>query len=371
VESGGEAHETTPPVLGPGDESGADEYVPFTFEEPPGLERYRTRRVELAGDPHFPPVENGLDYLVSVVEHLESPDGEVSARNLKYAVLHLAAGAEVLLKARLQYEHWSLVFAHPGTATRQALADGSLSSCTPDETRQRLTNILGINFSARETKALSELARARNALQHYGLVGERADAHFVEATTAQVLNFLIGFLDVHLLPELSTQERDEAEIAMERIRGGLHMIQSYAAERMRDLAPKLGPVRARTVRCPDCFQWALSPAPGGDDGCTMICHFCGRAMAPDEAALGYTFYVVKRGQSMWDADESWVPGHCPDCRKQCLVEEAATVAAPDTAVDFCFNCATPIEGHTRCQRCGYRYRPNTQEHICPFVRSPP
>ncbi|NUV62598.1 hypothetical protein [Streptomyces sp. CAI-85] len=205
--------------------------------EPP---RYRIRRSELAGDPHFSPVENGLDYLVSVIEHLESEDGPISARNLKYAVLHLAAGTEVLLKARLQIEHWSLVFAQPGTATRQALTDGSFSSCSPEETRQRLTNIVAIPFGVREKKALSDLARSRNALQHYGLVGDNADAGKAETTTAQVLNFLIGFIETHLLPHLEDQQRAEAEIAMERIRGGLHMIQAYAAERMRDLAPVLG-----------------------------------------------------------------------------------------------------------------------------------
>lgn len=58
-------------------------------------------------------------------------DSESSARNLKYAVLHLAAGVEVFLKARLQYEHWSLVFAQPGTATREALAEARFSPQSP------------------------------------------------------------------------------------------------------------------------------------------------------------------------------------------------------------------------------------------------
>lgn len=53
------------------------------------------------------------------------------SRHLKYAVLHLAAGVEVLLKARLQYEHWSLVFAQPGTATREALAEAPFRSQSP------------------------------------------------------------------------------------------------------------------------------------------------------------------------------------------------------------------------------------------------
>jgi hypothetical protein len=46
----------------------------------------------------FRPVDNGLDYLESVIEHLR---GEPDQRNLKYAVLHLQAAVEVLLKIRL------------------------------------------------------------------------------------------------------------------------------------------------------------------------------------------------------------------------------------------------------------------------------
>ncbi|MFD8026419.1 hypothetical protein ACFXJO_12975 [Streptomyces lavendulae] len=35
----------------------------------------QVRQVEFAGDPHFPPVANGLDYLVSVVELLNATKG--------------------------------------------------------------------------------------------------------------------------------------------------------------------------------------------------------------------------------------------------------------------------------------------------------
>jgi hypothetical protein len=46
---------------------------------------------------NFPPIQNGFDYLMSTVEHLrERP----TARDLKYAVLHLQAAVEVLLKVR-------------------------------------------------------------------------------------------------------------------------------------------------------------------------------------------------------------------------------------------------------------------------------
>ena len=69
----------------------------------------------------FPPVRNGLDYLESAIKHLR---GHPSARDLKYAVLHLQAAVEVLLKVRLIREHWALVFRYPDKASRGAFSSG-------------------------------------------------------------------------------------------------------------------------------------------------------------------------------------------------------------------------------------------------------
>ncbi|MFC7934866.1 hypothetical protein ACFU2J_01305 [Streptomyces sp. NPDC057387] len=41
-------------------------------------------------------MRNGIDYLSSVVEHLDEAVSDVSARDLKYADLHLQVAAEVL-----------------------------------------------------------------------------------------------------------------------------------------------------------------------------------------------------------------------------------------------------------------------------------
>ena len=58
----------------------------------------KERRAANAQEDRVPPVQNGLDYLKSAVEHLR---GDPGPRELKYAVLHLQAAAEVLLKVQL------------------------------------------------------------------------------------------------------------------------------------------------------------------------------------------------------------------------------------------------------------------------------
>ncbi|MDF6066103.1 hypothetical protein H8R03_29715 [Streptomyces sp. JH010] len=332
---------------------------------------YQVRQAELAGDVHFPPVRNGLDYLVSVAEHLEG-GREPSARAMKYAVLHLAAGAEVLLKARLQMVHWSLVFANPGDATREALENGTLNSCSPEETRKRLTNMAGIKFSQSEKDALSNLAKRRNALQHYGLVGENAKAGKVESTTAQVLNFLISFVGEHILEHITDEEeRRHAEIDMDRIRGGVRTIQGYVAERMKDLGPVLGPVRARTLQCPQCRQFALTPTmiKGVPEWCQsdaslspLYCHLCVEGYGALGLALGYAVHVLDRAapDASYDGD---APNRCPVCAMSSLVRGARTAAAPETPIDFCFHCADVVDGLQECQRCGFIYT-TEQGHRC-------
>ncbi|MFH8692847.1 hypothetical protein ACH4EC_39185 [Streptomyces anulatus] len=332
---------------------------------------YQERQAERAGDVHFPPVSNGLDYLVSVVEHLEG-GREPSSRDMKYAVLHLAAGAEVLLKARLQMVHWSLVFTNPGDATREALENGTLTSCSPEETRKRLTNMAGIKFSQTEKDALSGLAKRRNALQHYGLVGESAKAGKVESVTAQVLNFLISFVGEHILELImDEEERHHAEIDMDRIRGGVRTIQGYVAERMKDLAPVLGPIRARTLQCPQCRQFALTPTmvKGVPDWCQsevslspMYCHLCVEGYSAQGLALGYAVHVLDRAvpDASYDGD---APNRCPVCEISSLVRGARTAAAPETTIDFCFHCANVVDGLQECQRCGFIYTTD-QGHRC-------
>jgi hypothetical protein len=115
----------------------------------------------------FPLVQNGVDYLSSACEHLRA--GNATPRKLKYAVLHLQATAEVLLKARLQQEHWSLVLKDPGTATRAKFEAGDFDSCTTSAAVARLKDIVGVAIDDKSAKSLAILSKWCNALQHYGL----------------------------------------------------------------------------------------------------------------------------------------------------------------------------------------------------------
>ncbi|MEU8844109.1 hypothetical protein AB0D97_34190 [Streptomyces roseus] len=97
----------------------------------------------------LPPVANGLDYLVTVVDHLgpHEDDDVPNALHLKYSVLHLDAAAEVLLKARLELAHWSLVVERilPGTTYSKYKA-GDFKSVGTEEALRRLRQMVELGI---------------------------------------------------------------------------------------------------------------------------------------------------------------------------------------------------------------------------------
>ncbi|MEU1516185.1 hypothetical protein ABZ490_29295 [Streptomyces sp. NPDC005811] len=254
----------------------------------------------------FPPIRNGIDYLASVVEHLNETESAVEPRDLKYAVLHLQAAAEVLLKARLLREHWNLVFKDPGKATRKAFESGDFESCGTDATVERLRDIAGVTIDRKDVEALKDLARDRNALQHYGLTH---NAHAVEARAGRVLDFLMRFLDTQLLPLLEGDERERAKHDMGPVAVGVRHISSYVKRRLDRLRGELAGLEDQTIMCPYCEQMTLIVASGSGD-----CRFCGGSWDSAEL-LAFDYLGCPDGRLA-------LTFICPQCDSPAFVEGA-------------------------------------------------
>ncbi|MFD5756186.1 hypothetical protein [Streptomyces mirabilis] len=273
----------------------------------------------------FPPVRNGVDYLVSVVELLgeDEVSGPPAPRAIKYAVLHLQAAAEVLLKARLLREHWSLVFKDPGQASEQRFREGDFESCGIDDTVRRLRHITGLAITDQEHKALKDLARDRNALQHYGLTHP---ARAVETRAGNVLDFLVRFLDEVLLPALTSDEKDTVGADMDRIREELSYIRTYLTQRRKRIYGELrkSGLAEHAQHCPECRSMALVVKAGGNR-----CYFCGMSWpTPYALARSTEFYLT--------GDQ--VPDTCPQCKAPTLTVEVSFLNDVDALYRFCYSC---------------------------------
>ncbi|MER5473529.1 hypothetical protein [Streptomyces sp. NPDC002685] len=309
-------------------------------------------------DLSYPLIANGLDYLVDVVDQLATLPGQLpNARALKYAVLHLQAATEVLLKARLQREHWTLVFRKPETATRSAFDSADFDSCSTDEAFARLTRITGLALPDKAVTAVKKLARDRNALQHYGLT---AQAAAVEARTVDVLNFLLPFISGHLVPGLDQSQKADVEGTLDLVRGQLQRIESFLTKRMNEVRAGLQDVQERTVACPECAQLALVL------GSLPSCRFCLKTWDdPGDAAAEYVWQ--KRGKDPFvSAGDATAVHECPDCDAEALVI-ALTAVSPDTPRRLCFSCVIDFTdiALTSCEGgCGRPLRADANDPTC-------
>lgn len=298
-------------------------------------------------DVAFTPVINGMDYLESVFEHL-TKSKIPGARDLKYAVLHLQAATEVLLKARLAQEHFSLLFSNPGKATRDKFTKGDFQSCSTLEAIDRLRDIAQLAISADDRKGIEELGKTRNALQHYGLT---LSAAAIEARAVGVLDFLITFIGSHLIPGLPANEASRATATMVSLAPRLSSVQALVTQRLSRLRDRLDRVLDVTVKCPDCKMWALV-VDGTDAG--PRCLFCERIWeTPESAAYDYAFIMmelepVPDSPGIWEA----VVIDCLRCEENALVPKTVTAVPLPGPTPLCFACGTVFGHLADCGGCG-------------------
>jgi len=307
----------------------------------------------------FQPVENGVDYLLSVTEHLAD---KPSPRDLKYAVLHLQAATEVLLKARLQLEHWALVFEKPENASLERFDNGDFQSCGTSASLKRLQGIAGLELGIDGSvdKDLKKLAEWRNALQHYGLT---VPAPAVEKLAANVLDFLLVFVRDQLRPALKPRKQRDLDRQMESVSEGLADINKFLTTRWNRLSGELKPLLDETVRCPLCMQNALLV-----DG-EPVCRFCqmvwrdggDAAAAYVENVQGYSIYAqVKDG-----GDE--LVTSCPECESDALVADVEMASGRNVEY-FCFQCGTQHGPLGSCDSCGNPVAVNDGFSLCSSCR---
>ncbi len=102
---------------------------------------------------HWEVVENGLDYLSRAVREAAGRD-----EDLKYAVLHLYAAIETIVKARLAREHWALTVSDLKTAKHAKYLAGDFVSAGAPDVLTRLRDIAGVAVKEEHLQAVRGVA---------------------------------------------------------------------------------------------------------------------------------------------------------------------------------------------------------------------
>src|SRR5437667_8466465 len=180
---------------------------------------------------HFTLLENGLDFVWSAVEHLSVA---TSKRELKYALLHLVSGIELILKERLRREDWKLLFPNPEKANEARYKTGDFKSV---DFGKLIDLVEGYCFDGNweDAESLQAVRQQRNRFEHFEAT-ESAEA--VIASTAEALGVILDFIREELSGDHDHFTESE-EALLTAIRGKLTDLDAFVETRLKSIEPEL------------------------------------------------------------------------------------------------------------------------------------
>ncbi|GAW94378.1 hypothetical protein [Calderihabitans maritimus] len=270
-------------------------------------------------------LENGLDFIRSAIHHLmDEPD----KTDLKYGILHLCAGVELVMKYRLSKEHWSLLFQKVDSATKSAFERGDFVSVSFNTCLERLKCICSIEFDKKISSQLEHLRKRRNRLEHFGILDSTSA---LKASLLGVLNFIVDFIDEHI--DGNDLDGTEKEI-IETIRASLGDFEDFIKHRWKVIEDQIESARKETcvTFCPTCYQDALVV----DDGAKcLFCGFAGEGEG-EEVARAFVSNILGINEYRCVKEGGEFPIYvCPECGLNSLVHP---VDDEDLESWFCFSC---------------------------------
>ena len=310
-------------------------------------------------DMNYSLLENGLDFILDAAQKLSELndsdlDNKDNQRLIKYALLHLSAGIELVFKYRLFKEHWTYVFADMNKANKKGLSSGDFSSVDSKTSIDRLESLCDIAFDEQEKKDLQKLRNRRNRAEHFSL-NEPLKA--VEVSMHKSISIITKFLVNHC----NTDEFQEEETSLfEDIKRQLREMEQHYADAKAIAERQVSDMNMTglTITCPACGEKFLIR----DDNAT--CVFCGYTASGTEAAQDYVENILGIDSFSTIKDGGEIPIYeCPQCGNETLVFN------DDTGEALCFSC--DYEGKTEdfvfCDWCGKPYECDGDDGIgmCP------
>ena len=266
----------------------------------------------------FSLIENALDFLVAATEYGSGAEH----LNWKYSVLNLVAGIELLLKARLEVVHWSLLFSDVDKATESRLKSGDFVSADFTTVYTRLANIGSVRITDSDRKHLNDLRKLRHKIEHFTV---DIEIDQIKSLLAKALSFAVRFSETELKNQISKGNRDTMSQIMERVKG----FDEFVSERMAVIQPHLKKAN-HLQECPRCWQETLDSFEGG----RLRCHFC--------------YYEISARELAEDKSESSIDT-CPECGLEAL---GLAIYNNEEAGWHCYFCGQDFDTISHCSECG-------------------
>ena len=274
-------------------------------------------------------LENGMDFIISGILHLQKAESEnveenIQGRELKYALLHLSSGIELVFKSRLNIEHWTYIFEDMNKASKKSYKDGSLKTADSNTAIDRLEKLCDYSFDEKQKMHLKKLREARNRFEH-GYINNNPKA--IENIINNAVKVIVDFLDKNYqefeIP--SNMDLSEGLTDNERELFKKLTIEIKSLKNHHDDALKLAHSRAMNttleedlMECPECGEKFLRYA---DDDKKCECYFCGYSDESNNVAKRYIENILQipEYESVYDR-EDFPMYTCLDCNIESLVK---------------------------------------------------
>lgn len=302
--------------------------------------------------------ENGLDFILHSIRELrkvevESIQEDEKEVSLKYCLLHLSSGIELVLKSRLFKSHWTYIFSDMNRASKKSLLMGSFKSTDSNQAIERLECLCEINLSKIDKQVLKDLRDLRNKVEHFKFDEEISS---IESKVNKALSFVIKFIQENY-SSFSSEENFDLKVydTTSSSSDKENMLLNYIIKETKELkkhyddALSIAKAKAKDENqlgelfiCPECKEKLLKC----EDGLSK-CYLCAHQRNGDEIAEEYIYSVMGISEYEIVTQGGEYPLHiCPECGTNALV-------CNENSNYQCFSCGSYFHKYDldHCQDC--------------------
>lgn len=291
--------------------------------------------------------ENAFDFLEKSVDEIKI--------HPKYSVIHFATAVELLLKARLMREHWTLVVERASDVTLEDFLSGKCKTVTQADAVKRLNGACSENIPKDAIAQFAKIAAHRNQMIHFfhNAGTAKADQALIEEIVKE--QCLSWYYLERLLSEWGDQF-EEFETKIAGVRWRMKQNRAFLSVAFDRLKPKIdADKKAGTTFqvCSGCGYEAAAVTGVSDILFAKQCRVCGLSEAYLEIACpaecGSTLHI--------EADPA---SHtCEECGHHVTADELGdalnTEYCDPTDFDTPINCAMCSGYHTVVQTTKHSY----------------
>lgn len=301
-------------------------------------------------------LENGLDFVLHSINDLaianeDTVDEYEKKRLIKYSLLHLSSGIELILKSRLFKEHWTYVFADMNKAKKESLVNGDFQSVDNDTLIFRLENLCGIKIEQHYVLTLKNLRKRRNRAEHFSfnesILSIESSIH---KSISIIIKFLVENYDVDDFNEEETTLFAQIKDNMRKLKKHYDDAKAIAHKILEQTG-----LSKYAIICPECQEVFLLRE---EDN--VECYFCGYEDTGESAADNYIFNIMGIDEYSTVKDGGEYPLYeCPQCGENTFVLDSENERA------FCFSCDFDCDGTELefCSSCGALFYKSSGEGI--------